>query len=68
MSPWNHGPSPLERRGEGGGRAEVRPPDVPVFSLVDRFGEGRAMEDARRALEDLAEEVAADAAGLWSVG
>jgi len=50
------------------GRAEVRPPDVPVFSLVDRFGEGRAMEDARRALEDLAEEVAADAAGLWSVG
>ncbi len=49
------------------GRAEVRPPDVPVFSLVERFGEGRAMEDARRALEDLAEEVAADAAGLWSV-
>jgi len=50
------------------GRAEVRPPDVPVFSLVDRFGEGRAMEDARRALEDLAEEVAADAARLSSVG
>lgn len=50
------------------GRAEVRPPDVPVFSLVDRFGEGRAMEDARRALEDLAEEVAAQAARLWSVG
>jgi len=50
------------------GRAEVRTPDVPVFSLVERFGEGRATEDARRALEDLAEEVAADAARLWSVG
>lgn len=49
------------------GRAEVRPPDVPVFSLVERFGEGRAVEDARRTLEDLAEEVAADAAGVWSV-
>lgn len=50
------------------GRAEVRPPDVHVFSLVDRFGEERAMEDARRALEDLAEEVAADATRLSSVG
>ncbi|MGH2660036.1 MAG: glycerate kinase family protein [Actinomycetota bacterium] len=50
------------------GRAEVRPPDVHVFSLVDRFGEERAMEDARRGLEDLAEEVAADATRLSSVG
>lgn len=50
------------------GRAEVRPPDVHVFSLVDRFGEERATEDARRALEDLAGEVAADATRLSSVG
>jgi glycerate kinase len=40
------------------GRAEVRPPGVPVFDLVGRFGEERAMTDPRAALEALAEEVA----------
>jgi glycerate kinase len=48
------------------GRAEVRPPGVPVFDLVGRFGEGRAMTDARAALEDLSEEVAAKLPGLSS--
>jgi glycerate kinase len=48
------------------GRAEARPPDVPVFELVDRFGEDRAMTDARAALEDLAEEVAASLPRLSS--
>ena len=42
------------------GRAEVRPSDVIVASLVDRFGETRARTDACRALEDLAALVAAD--------
>ncbi len=41
------------------GRAEIRQPDIPIFDLVGRFGEDRAMSDARAALEDLAEEVAA---------
>jgi glycerate kinase len=48
------------------GRAEARPPDVPVFDLVSRFGQDRAMTDARAALEDLAEEVAANLPGLSS--
>jgi glycerate kinase len=48
------------------GRAEVRPPGVPVFDLVGRFGEERAMTEARAALEDLAEEVAAKLPGLSS--
>jgi glycerate kinase len=48
------------------GRAEARLLDVPVFDLVGRFGEGRAMTDARAALEDLAEEVAAGLPGLSS--
>lgn len=48
------------------GRAEARLLDVPVFDLVGRFGEGRAMTDARAALEDLAEEVAAKHPRLWS--
>jgi len=48
------------------GRAEVRPRDVPLFDLVGRFGEDRAMTDSRAALEDLAEEVAAKRPGLWS--
>ena len=48
------------------GRVEVRPPDVPVFDLIGRFGEDRAMTDARRALEDLAEGVAAGLPGLSS--
>lgn len=43
------------------GRAVVRPPDVDVASLVERFGQARALEDARRALEDLAALVAAEA-------
>jgi glycerate kinase len=42
------------------GRARVRPQGVEVRSLVERFGEERAMGDARRALEDLAAETAAD--------
>jgi glycerate kinase len=48
------------------GRAEARLLDVPVFDLVGRFGEHRAMSDARSALEDLAEEVAAGLQGLSS--
>src|SRR5438093_1458726 len=48
------------------GRVEVPPPDVPVFDLIGRFGEDRAMTDARRALEDLAEGVAAGLPGLSS--
>jgi glycerate kinase len=48
------------------GRAEARLFDVPVFDLVGRFGEHRAMSDARAALEDLAEEVAAGLQGLSS--
>ena len=48
------------------GRAEAWALDVPVFDLVARFGEDRAMTDARAALEDLAEEVAAGLPGLSS--
>jgi len=48
------------------GRAEVRPSGVPVFDLVGRFGEERAMTEARAALQDLAEEVAAKLPGLSS--
>ncbi len=48
------------------GRAEARPPGVLVFDLVGRFGQDRAMRDARAALEDLAEEVAANLPGLSS--
>jgi glycerate kinase len=48
------------------GRAEAGLLDVPVFDLVGRFGEHRAMNDARWALEDLAEEVAAGLQGLSS--
>ncbi len=43
------------------GRAGVRPPDVVVASLVERFGRTRALGDARRALEDLAALVATEA-------
>ncbi len=42
------------------GRAELRPDGVRVVSLVERFGEERAMTDARRALEELAASVASD--------
>ena len=46
------------------GRAEIRPEGVPVASLVERFGEERAMRDTRRALEDLAAELARRAGEL----
>ena len=42
------------------GRSEIRMPGALVESLVDRFGEERAMGDARVALEELAAEVALD--------
>lgn len=44
------------------GRADIRPDGLQVASLVDRFGAERALHDARRALEDLAAELAADVA------
>ncbi len=47
------------------GRADVRPPDVETWSLVERFGPERAVADARLALEGLAAEVAE---GLSSPG
>jgi glycerate kinase len=40
------------------GRAEVEPQGVRVRSLVDRFGEERAMTDTRTAVEELAAELA----------
>jgi glycerate kinase len=40
------------------GRAEVEPQGVRVRSLVDRFGEERAMTDTRTAVEELAAEIA----------
>lgn len=42
------------------GRAEVHPKDIIVASLVERFGQARALGDACRALEDLAALIAAD--------
>ncbi len=48
------------------GRAEVRPPGARVASLVERFGEDRALRDTSGALADLAAEVAADAEGVAS--
>lgn len=48
------------------GRAGVRPDGVVVASLVDRFGAKRALRDARRALEDLAQELAAGTVGSRS--
>ncbi|HEX5950992.1 MAG TPA: glycerate kinase [Actinomycetota bacterium] len=47
------------------GRAEERPEGVEVRSLVERFGAERAVSDARRALEELAAELAE---GLASAG
>lgn len=41
------------------GRAEIAPPGVAVFTLVDRVGPVAALEDARRSLELVAEDVAA---------
>jgi glycerate kinase len=49
------------------GRADVRPADTPVRSLVDLVGPERALGDARRALEDLAAEVAAGLEGAEPV-
>jgi glycerate kinase len=46
------------------GRADVEVPGVRVGSLVERFGEDRALGDARGALEDLAEHLAAEAEAL----
>jgi glycerate 2-kinase len=40
------------------GRAEVAVGDVVVRSLVERFGEGRAMNDTCRSLETMSEELA----------
>jgi glycerate kinase len=48
------------------GRSDIELPGARVASLVDRFGEERAMGDARRALEDLAAEVALDPERLSS--
>ena len=48
------------------GRSEIEMPEARVASLVDRFGEERAMGDARSALEDLAAEVARDRERLSS--
>lgn len=45
------------------GRAEIVLDGVPVRSLVDRFGAGPAVQDARRCLETLAQELATDLAG-----
>jgi hypothetical protein len=43
------------------GRADVDVEGAEVRSLVDRFGEARALGDTRLALEELAAELAADA-------
>jgi glycerate kinase len=43
------------------GRSEVELADVRVLSLVERFGEERAMTDTRTALEELAAELAREA-------
>jgi glycerate kinase len=42
------------------GRVTVATDGATVRSLVERFGEGRAVHDASRALEDLAAELASD--------
>ena len=48
------------------GRASVTPEGVEVRSLVERFGEERALGDARLALEEMAAELATDAERLSS--
>lgn len=45
------------------GRAEIVLEGVPVASLVERFGQGPATEDARRCLETLAQEMATGVGG-----
>jgi glycerate kinase len=42
------------------GRVTVAPDGATARSLVDRFGEERAVRDSSRALEDLAAELASD--------
>jgi len=46
------------------GRVDVEPPGAVVRSLIDRFGERRAFQDTRRALENLAEELAQEPPAL----
>jgi glycerate 2-kinase len=46
------------------GRASIRPPGVPVVSLIERFGETVAMQETRPSLERLAQELAVRAAEL----
>ncbi len=46
------------------GRAEIAPPGVQVFSLVERVGEAAALGDARRSLEMVAAELAARVGSL----
>jgi glycerate kinase len=46
------------------GVAEVWPPGITVRSLVERFGEDAALNETRRSLETLAEELAADAEAI----
>ncbi len=46
------------------GRAEIEVPGVPVASLVATVGEERAIGDTRRALEDVAQELAGRAEAL----
>ncbi len=46
------------------GRAEINVPGVVVRSLVERFGEQRALGDTRRALEELSQELAEHAEEL----
>ncbi len=48
------------------GRADVDVEGAEVRSLVERFGAERALGDTRRALEDLAAELAAEAERISS--
>ena len=44
------------------GRASVHPAGVTIRSLIERVGPDRALDDARRSLEIVAEEIASDVA------
>jgi glycerate kinase len=46
------------------GVADIGPPGIAVRSLVERFGEDAALNETRRSLETLAEELAADAEAI----
>lgn len=50
------------------GRAEIGHDGVRLRSLVDRFGSGPALQDTRRCLETLAEEMARDVGEPGGVG